>query len=106
MPTTALDHANAQLAKKLGVPVRPRPTAADYAKAEKLADEFGAKRGPDWAALHRADAVRQFAQLEMGKRQDAEFRAAIDQSRACDARCLDAVEKLQGLRANLSQEAA
>lgn len=50
---------------------RPEPSVEDFAKAEKLADEFGADRGPNWARDHRANAVHQFAMLEMGKRQSA-----------------------------------
>lgn len=54
--------------KAFGWARRPEPSAEDFAEAEKLADEFGADRGPNWARDHRADAVRQFAMLLMAKR--------------------------------------
>ena len=55
----------------------PRPTPADWEKARAIMAEYGADKDERWHADHGADALRQFAMLEMGKRQDAEFRDRI-----------------------------
>jgi hypothetical protein len=54
----------------------PRPAAADIALATAwIDDEYRLTVCPTYFAKHRSELIRQAAMFEMGKRQDAEFRA-------------------------------
>ena len=122
MPTAALDHANAQLAKKLGV-ASPRLVRADALIAEQRAKLEAVIAGSAWPEIksqarhylakvayweRQPEQARESALGELGGNaygvsiddvvRQAQMAAAIDQSRACDARCLDAVEELRAIR--------
>ena len=75
---------------------RAQPNAADYERAERFVAETwdnDPSVSPLWLETKRAGAVKQAAMLEMGKRQEREFKAAMRKSASADKRAVRIVEK-------------